>query len=198
MPGLPAPQARHSPAAPITLAAVELIYSTPGPEQAETLLLHVAISFDGYRAFAPQGWEPPDELTPENVALMRRQLADPAAFALMAVFEEDPIGHVLWVPAQGCLLLGDGPLLEDLAHLRHLFVLEPWWGSGVAKTLHDAAVAAMAGRPARLYTPARQARARRFYEREGWWPHGAPAFSEMFGLEIIEYRRAIGRSASPG
>ena len=43
----------------------------------------------------------------------------------------------------------------------------------------------------RLFTPAPQARARRFYEREGWALARPPAFDERMGLEIAEYRRAL-------
>ena len=155
---------------------MEVEYVTPGPQHAESLVLAVAIAFQGYRAFAPEGWQPPDELTPENVERVRGELADPSSFARMAVYEGDPVGHVLWIPR------------EDHIHLRHLFVLEPWWGTDVAKNLHDAAVEAMGGRPARLFTPAPHARARRFYEREGW-----TFFEERpepkLGLDLAEYRR---------
>ena len=151
---------------------------TPSAEHAHSLVLGVAIAFDGYRAFAPEGWQPPDELTPQNVERVASEIADPASFALMAVYEGDPIGHVLWVAK------------PDHIHLRHLFVLEPWWGTDVARTLHARAVEAAAGRPMRLYTPAAHARARRFYEREGWVPHGE-RFDEGFGLALAEYRRRV-------
>ena len=151
---------------------------TPFAEHAHSLVLGVAIAFDGYRAFAPEGWHPPDELTPENVARVASEIGDPASFALMAVYEGDPIGHVLWVAK------------PDHVHLRHLFVLEPWWGTDVARTLHARAVEAAAGRPMRLYTPAFQTRARRFYEREGWTLHGV-AENELFGAPLAEYRRRV-------
>ena len=162
-------------------------YETPGPDHATSLLLHVAIAFQGYRAFAPEGWEPPDELTPGNVDRVAGELADPSAYALMAVYEGDPVGHVLWVPAR-TPSPGDETVPEGMIHLRHLFVLEPWWGTGVARTLHERAVEAMAGRPARLFTPSGQLRARRFYEREGWRLHDV-RFDERFGLDLAEYRR---------
>jgi len=153
-----------------------ITYITPRPEHAHSLVLAVAIAFEGYREFAPAGWEPPDELTPENVERVRGELGDPRSFALMAMYEGDPVGHVLWVAK------------EDHLHLRHLFVLDPWWGTDVARTLHGAAVDAMGGLPARLYTPARHARARRFYEREGWWLL-EERFDETLGMELAEYRR---------
>ena len=151
-------------------------YVRPRPEHAHSLVLAVAIAFDGYRAFAPPGWQPPDELTPENVERVAAEIADPANFALMAVYEGDPVGHVLWVAK------------EDHIHLRHLFVLAPWWGTDVARTLHARAVEAIGDRPARLWTPAPHVRARRFYEREGWTLHGV-AYNEIFGAPLAEYRR---------
>ena len=58
-----------------------------------------------------------------------------------------------------------------LAHLRNLFVGREFWGTGLARTLNAAAVEAARERgytELRLFTPAGQDRARRFYEREGW------------------------------
>ncbi len=164
-----------------------IAYVKPGPEHAESMVLAVAIAFQGYRAFAPDGWQPPDELTPENVERVRAELADPASFALMAVYEGDPVGHVLWVPAQTPSAPGE-EIPEGMVHLRHLFVLEPWWGTDVARTLHARAVEAAGDRPMRLFTPAFQTRARRFYEREGWALEAVEE-NELFGAALAEYRR---------
>jgi hypothetical protein len=43
----------------------------------------------------------------------------------------------------------------------------------------------------RLFTPAGQARARRFYEREGWKVAGEPFDDSEFGLALVEYRREL-------
>jgi ribosomal protein S18 acetylase RimI-like enzyme len=70
-------------------------------------------------------------------------------------------------------------------------VLEPFWGSGIALELHTAAIAEMRRRgigTARLYTPADQARALRFYEREGWKLHYGPYFEAVIGFDLVEYR----------
>jgi GNAT superfamily N-acetyltransferase len=96
---------------------------------------------------------------------------------------------VLWAPARASREK-DAPRVPGLVHLRHLFVLEPWWGTGLAKELHDRAVAAMRERGwqhARLFTPAQNARARRFYEREGW-KAGTPFWEPGLQLETVEYR----------
>jgi GNAT superfamily N-acetyltransferase len=68
------------------------------------------------------------------------------------------------------------------------------WGSGLARELHDAAVAEARGRgftAMRLFAAAGQGRARRFYEREGWVQQGDPSYDPAPGLEMVEYRIAI-------
>jgi hypothetical protein len=45
----------------------------------------------------------------------------------------------------------------------------------------------------RLFTPAGQARARRFYEREGWSAVGGAFLVPALGLEVVEYRYALSR-----
>ena len=148
----------------------------PDPSDAEALIALVQASFEGYRAIGPPGWEPPDEW--ERLEFTRAELARPETFALAAWDGDILAGHVRWVP------LGD-PV--DI-HFRSLFVAESHWGTGVARELHAAAVDAMDGRSARLFTPARQARARRFYEREGW-TLVADLDDEHFGMPLAEYRR---------
>jgi GNAT superfamily N-acetyltransferase len=78
-----------------------------------------------------------------------------------------------------------------LGHLRNLFVRQDQWGTGLARLLHDAAVeeARRRGyRELRLFAAAGQARARRFYEREGWVQRGEPAYDPRPRLEMAEYR----------
>ena len=140
---------------------------------AGSLIGIVLEGFEGYRAFAPPGWEPPDERA--HLSELERAIADPDSFTLMA----EDAGFVHWFP------LGEP---ADI-HLRYLFVREPFWGTGLARELLNAAVAAMGDRTARLFTPAAQARARRFYEREGWRLVGELPDHRGFGMPIAEYRR---------
>ena len=69
----------------------------------------------------------------------------------------------------------------------------PWWGTGVATALLEAALSAAAAegyRRMRLFTPRDQARARAFYEREGFAAHAAGRrFEEAIGLVLVEYAR---------
>ncbi len=76
-----------------------------------------------------------------------------------------------------------------------MFVRREHWGTGIATQLHGAVLDEASRRgytEFRLYTPAKQLRARGFYEREGWQSVG-DAFTEeaLGGMELVEYRRTL-------
>ena len=80
---------------------------------------------------------------------------------------------------------------EGLAHLQNLFVIRDHWGTGLATALLDAAVEIAGERGyqrVRLFTPVAQARARRFYEREGWTETGETFEDSALPFPMIEYR----------
>jgi GNAT superfamily N-acetyltransferase len=161
--------------------------ATPGDsEQIATVMQE---GFEGYRAFAPPGWEPPDAHA--EVERMRGFLDNPEVWCLIAEQGGEPAGHVALMPTR----LHESPSdVPGLAHFWQLFVRPPWWGTGLATALHAEAVHEAASRgytAMRLFTPAGQARARRFYEREGWTAAGEPSDALDFGMPLIEYRRAI-------
>ena len=145
--------------------------------------------FEGYRSFAPPDWEPPTQ--EEEVDWLGRRLFDPAVWCLLAEDEHGPAGHVAFMPAA---LARRASNEADLAHLWLLFVRPSRWGSGLASELHARALEEAARRgftAMRLFTPTGQARARRFYEREGWKVAGEPFDDAEFGLELVEYRRGL-------
>ena len=161
-----------------------------GPDDAATLAAVQYEGFEGYRGIAPPGWEP---LRPQDdLDGLRASLASPDTYCL---FAETPAGesagHVAFLPAAVSHRPEPDP---QLAHLWQLFVRPPFWGQGVALALHDAALAEAIARGytrMRLNTPLDQARARRFYEREGWQLAGE-IDDHGFGLRMVEYRRALG------
>lgn len=176
------------------MSAVELVGA--GVENVDAIIRHVQAGFDSYTAFAPPGWQPPDmRADRDRTAAL---LADPATFALLACVDGDPVGHVSFFPGRERAANAEADWrarrsIPGLAHLWQLFVLEPWWGRGVADALHAAAVAEMRERgftAARLYTPTDHARARRFYERRGWTPYDE-AFHAGLALVLTEYHLAL-------
>jgi GNAT superfamily N-acetyltransferase len=159
-----------------------------GLADAEAIIETVVISFDGYRAIAPPGWEPPSD-----DEAIRATLADPDTWALLAIDGELVAGHVAVTRAR---TQPPEPREEipGLAHVWHLFVRPPWWGTGLSTELLARAVDEARRRGyerMRLFTPARQARARRFYEREGWTVTGESPPMGLAGLELVEYRREL-------
>jgi ribosomal protein S18 acetylase RimI-like enzyme len=79
-----------------------------------------------------------------------------------------------------------------------LFVVPEQWGSGLAQQLHDEAVTRIAAGghdSAVLHVLVDNARARRFYERNGWAADGDPSPSPWPPYpEQIAYRRVIAAS----
>lgn len=159
----------------------------------DALLANVQAGFDTYASFAPDGWQPPNVETWRAATLER--LSQKTNWALLALDEGRPVGHVAFHPAR-VRLPGDSPPLAEarpriqgLAHLGQLFVLPDWWGRGVASALHNAAVDEMRAQGyerARLFTPTDHLRAKRFYERRGWTAAAAED-SPHLGLSLTEY-----------
>jgi GNAT superfamily N-acetyltransferase len=150
---------------------------------APALAATVQEGFESYREWAPRGWDPP---APElHLSGIRERMGDPGCVCLLAEAGGEPAGHVAYLPARE---------EAGVAHIWMLFVRRAQWGSGVAALLLSRAVASAtregyAGM--RLHTPAEHARARAFYEREGWTADSPPFYEPMLGLTLVTYRRAL-------
>jgi GNAT superfamily N-acetyltransferase len=152
-------------------------------EDAPALAATVQAGFESYREWAPRGWDPPHPAL--QLSGIRDRLPSSGCFCLLAEDGGRPAGHVAYLPARGEV---------GVAHLWMLFVRAPWWGTGLATDLLARAVADAREEgygAMRLQTPAEHARARRFYEREGWAADGDPAFEAMLGLTLVTYRRPL-------
>ena len=146
--------------------------------------------FDGYRAFLPPGWEPPAQEFEEARITERLGLED--TWCRIALDGSDPAGHVAFLAARE--QTDDPMIIPGLAQLWMLFIREPWWGSGLAPHLLRRAVAEATEQgyeAMRLFTPAGQARARAFYEREGFLIDGDPRWEPMLAFDLVEYRREL-------
>ena len=165
---------------------------TAGPSDADQIAALLIEGFDGYRSFAPAGWEPPDA----NAELdrLRDFLGNDEVWCLVAEQDGEPAGHVAFMPAR---LHPKGSDDGGMAQFWQLFVRPRWWGTGLATQLHAEALREAGSRgftSMRLFTPAAQARARRFYEREGWAAAAELVDDPDFGMPLVEYRRAISSS----
>jgi GNAT superfamily N-acetyltransferase len=150
------------------------------PELVET----VSGGFETYRAWAPRGWTPPEREL--HLAGIRGRLAERGCFCLLAEDGGSVAGQVGTVPVRGSL--------GRAGHVWMLFVREPWWGTGLAARLAGAAEADARARgwdELRLQTPSEHARARAFYEREGWTTDGEPLYEPTLGLVLVTYRRSL-------
>jgi GrpB-like predicted nucleotidyltransferase (UPF0157 family)/GNAT superfamily N-acetyltransferase len=168
-----------------------LVFRAAGPHDVEWLGRAVAEGFQSYRPFAPAGWTP-RTASAETEPL--RALLDREDFWCLLAWAADIVlaGHVAFLPATEAWRAEEDPAL---AHLRQLFLAPDFWGTGLARTLHTRAIEAARQRgftAMRLFTPTGQARARSFYEREGWTVDGEPFCDPGFGgLELITYRRSL-------
>jgi GNAT superfamily N-acetyltransferase len=153
---------------------------------AEALGRGVVEGIEDYREFAPPGWAPPP--VSEAVEHARELLDDADAWCEVAELDGRVIGQITILPAANTRV----PARErGVGHLSYLMVDRAHWGSGVARALHAAAVEAARERgyaQLRLFAAAGQARARRFYEREGWAQRGEAAYDPIPGLVMTEYR----------
>jgi GNAT superfamily N-acetyltransferase len=160
--------------------AAELTFRDATVADAAAMAETVGIGFESYRAFAPPGWAPPAFAV--EVAAIRSRMLGHDAWGLVALDGDEPAGHV-------ALLADPAPAT---VYLWQLFVRPAHWGTGVADRLHEAFLEAARARGyqrARLKTPLGQARARRFYERQGWETDGLATLDDTLGLELLVYTR---------
>jgi GNAT superfamily N-acetyltransferase len=147
---------------------------------AHDLAVTVQEGFETYRAWAPRGWDPPSLAI--HVSGIRDRLTEPGCLCLLAESDGEPAGQVAYLPARD---------EAGIAHIWMLFLRRRHWGTGIATDLLVRAVAAATEEGytgMRLHTPAGHARARAFYEREGWTAANPPFYEPMLGLPLVTYR----------
>ena len=92
-----------------------------------------------------------------------------------------------WVAEDGGEIVGIATRVGN--ELRDLYVIPSAWGTGVATELMATALEGVAGE-AVLWVGEDNARARRFYEREGWAADGEIRASAL-GPTELRYRRTL-------
>lgn len=177
----------------LSLDAAALDIRLAVPDDAIALASTTRLGFESYLEWAPQGWRPPPRSL--EIRAIRERLRSRTTWCAMAVDGDgEQAGHIGITHASE----RDRPHVHipGRAHLWMLFVRPPWWGTGLALRLHRLGLEE-AGRRGydtiRLYTPYGAARARAFYEREGWAIRGRASRSRCSGSTSW----SIGASSSP-
>ncbi len=158
----------------------------------------IAEGFDGYRAWAPDGWQPPAGDDPTRVATLA---AGPAEGERSWVAEA-PFSGLAGVARLSRTSRTIAEIGDDGVILRELFVARRFWGTGVGPALLRRAVDASRGAAFAtiwLATPAGAARARAFYARHGF-TESEQRFDEALGLDLVVLARSlrVGRPGVPG
>jgi GNAT superfamily N-acetyltransferase len=133
------------------------------------------------------GWAVPEDAEERERA--RWLVRDPAVSWLVACMNERVVGVSRWVKSEPAVL-------------SLLMVHPDNWGAGVGSTLHASVSRGMIDdglRAARLTVPEDNARARRFYEHNGWRKASTPAATHAWlELPMLEYRRAVNHVLAEG
>jgi GNAT superfamily N-acetyltransferase len=151
----------------------------------------VAAGFATYTDFAPDGWQPRPAGMEEPELHTRLGRGDVHARLALAESDGAAVGFAAWIPASA--RAGPPDPLPGRAHIWALFAARDWWGSGLAAELLDWLVTGMRDSgfdTAQLWTPRDHARARRFYEREGWTA-GHTEFSPELKLDLVFFERDL-------
>lgn len=161
------------------------------PADAQALSALLAEAFADYREWAPSDWAPPVP-SAADVTRLAAALARSDVWCLVALNDQEVIGHVALSPFT---VEDPEPPPSGTINLWQLFVRPAWQGHGIATELMEAAVREARRRGfnrMRLWTPQGAARARRFYEREGWTLTGGVHNDSPFGMPVVEYARRLG------
>ena len=160
-----------------------------GPGDGRTLETTIAEAFEGYREWAPAGWSPSSQ-SAEAMEALTEALSRPDVWCLLAESPSGPVGHVALSPTT---IVQPEPAPVGTVNLWQLFVRPAWQGRGVGQRLMRSALNEAHTRGyarLRLWTPRGAARARRFYEREGWELTGNEREESPIGVPLVEYERA--------
>lgn len=116
-----------------------------------------------------------------------RILADGRQGVVVAASGEGVVGFGHVGPAR------DRDLGPTTGQLTTLYLDPDWWGAGVGRALHDASLDRLAASGydrAVLWMLSTNARARRFYGRQGWSRDGRMRIQQFGGTVVIDHRLA--------
>jgi GNAT superfamily N-acetyltransferase len=167
----------------------DIRYRAATPRDATVVAELIAAGFATYRGFAPDGWQPRTSIQEEPEIYDRLNHGD--VHSRIALADAHLAGFTGWMPASHGR---PRQRIPGRAHLWSLFIAPDWWGTGLAAGLLHWSVTGMRDSgydTAQLWTPKAHARARAFYEREGWGPSSRVQFSPELALDVVLYERDL-------
>ena len=116
-----------------------------------------------------------------------RVLGDGCHYVVVAESEGRMVGFASTGPGH------DADLDGTTGQLVTLYVVPVAWGTGVGRALHDAALCRLADTGCRhgvVWMLSTNARARRFYDRQGWMADGRLRVQQFGGTVVLDRRLA--------
>jgi GNAT superfamily N-acetyltransferase len=180
---------------------------TDGPRVSKTVLMTVTVECraaqtrdapdmaeliarcnEGYKAWAPAGWNAPSGIAEREEIHLTQRLADPSVCTLVAMKGDQLIAFAMWVPSRRT---------PGLADLSLLFVDPASWGIGLGRQLlleTEQSMLKASFSQAELWVPLANARARRLYERNGWRETNESRDHPLLGFELRRYQLSLTRN----
>ena len=140
---------------------------------------------EGYKTWAPAGWNAPGAIAEREEMHLTQRLADPSVCTLVAMKGNQLIAFAMWAPSRRT---------PGVADLSLLFVDPVSWGIGLGRQLLLEAEQSMlkaSFSQAELWVPVANARARRLYERNGWRETSESRDHPLLGFELRRYQRSL-------
>lgn len=160
-------------------------------DAAEMGVFHVRAWQQAYRGQMPDEFLA--QLDPvERAGIWRRVLGDPTIDADVILALDGPA--IVGLLSSGAWNEADAE--PGVGELAVMYAAEAYWGRGVGPALHDRAIGSFTARgftEAVLWVLDSNARAIRFYEREGWKPDGESRPDTFGGITVndVRYRRRL-------
>jgi GNAT superfamily N-acetyltransferase len=147
---------------------------------------------EGYKTWAPAGWNAPGRIAEREEVHLTQRLADLSVHTLLALKGDQLIAFAMWAPSRRT---------PGVADLSLLFVDPASWGIGLGRQLLLDAEQSMlkaSFSQAELWVPLANARARQLYERNGWRETNESRDHPLLGFELRRYQLSLtGNDAIP-
>ena len=170
----------------------DLTLRAPAAADVESIAALIRACDESYRAWAPEGWEPPPP--GRELDRWRGRITDGSWWTRVAVDSDARV--VALVCFAQAVVQDTPPTLEPIpgrAHVSAVFTHPERWREGIASSMLEAAEAAMRAegyREVQLWTP-EDAPARGFYEAAGWRHDGRSQWLADLGLPIVAYVKPL-------